>query len=87
MKQQVSWHLKHYLPLFGILFAGILGFIMFSYDKNFQMVLILAVAASYVTWGIVHHHLHRDLRISVVVEYVVIAMLGLILIYSLLFRA
>jgi hypothetical protein len=85
--KQVSWHLKHYLPLLGIFVAGVLGFVTFAYDRNFQMAIILAMAVSYVTWGIIHHHIHRDLHLSVVLEYLVIAVLGLILVYSLLFRA
>ena len=71
-------HLPHYLPLIGILLMGILGYTYFSYDRAFQNVVALSLAASYITWGIVHHKLHNDLYLEVVVEYIIISILGLV---------
>lgn len=69
-------HFSHYLVLFGLLAATILGFNLFSWDRAFQTAIIVAMAASYVSWGIVHHFLHDDLYFEVVIEYVAIAVLG-----------
>lgn len=80
-------HFPHYLPLVGIILAGLLGFLIFSYDKAFQAILLVAVSVAYVLWGIIHHHLHDDLHLFVVIEYIVIATLGLVIVFSLLFRA
>ncbi len=85
--KQFSNHLQHYLPLFGILAAGALGFIIFSYDKVFQAAIVLGVAISYFVWGLVHHHLHRDLHPATILEYLAIASLGVVVVFSLLFRA
>ncbi|MGD8744195.1 MAG: hypothetical protein PVJ52_01190 [Candidatus Woesebacteria bacterium] len=82
-----SNRLSHYLPLIGIIITGLLGFVLFSYDKAFQSVLLVAVATSYVVWGVIHHKIHDDLYLAVVVEYIVIATLGLVIVFSLLFRA
>ena len=82
----ISKHLPHYFTLFGILAAGIVAFGLFSYDHIFQMAISVALAAAYVSWGIAHHLIHRDLHLSVVVEYLVVATLGLVIILSLLFR-
>lgn len=71
-----SRHLPHYLSLIGILFASLIGFYAFSYDKNFQAAVAIALAAGYVSWGIVHHAIHRDMYLDVVVEYLVFAILG-----------
>lgn len=79
--------LRHYLPLFGIVFAGLLGFILFSYDKGFQIVLLIMVAVTYVAWGIIHHTLHDDLHLSTIIEYLAIATLGLVIVFSILFRS
>lgn len=79
-------HLPHYTALFGILIAGFAGLILFSYDKNFQIAIAIALAVAYVSWGIVHHFLHKDLHIETVVEYVAIAALGLIILFSLVIR-
>jgi len=77
-------HLPHYLSLLGILGAGVAGFWLFSYDRLFQIAVAIAVAVSYVIWGIVHHSIHDDLDIAVVVEYVLIASLGLVIVFSLI---
>ena len=79
--------IHHYTPLISILLAGIGGFVIFSYDHIFQGVIALAVATAYVIWGLIHHKIHHDLTFSVVVEYLVIAILGLTIIFSLVLRA
>ena len=79
-------HLSHYMALFGILLAGFAGLILFSYDKNFQIAVSFALAVAYVTWGVVHHHLHRDLHIETFIEYLVVAILGFVIIFSLIVR-
>ena len=80
-------HIPHYLSLIGLFVIGILGIYLFSYDRSFQMSVVIATAAAYVAWGVVHHYLHRDLYLSVVIEYLVVATLGVILVFSLIFRA
>ena len=77
-------HLPHFLALFGILIAGFAGLILFSYDRSFQMAVGIATAVGYVFWGIAHHALHRDLHIETIIEYIVIASLGLVAIFGII---
>jgi hypothetical protein len=70
--------------LIGILFVGAAGFIYFYWDRALQIALAVGVAGAYVTWGVVHHYLHRDLHLAVVVEYLLIAALGLTITLSIL---
>lgn len=81
-----SKHLPHYLSLIGIFVAGFIGFWYFGYDKLFQAAVAIAIAVAYVVWGIVHHYIHKDLYLSVVIEYIVVATLGLVLVFSLVLR-
>jgi EamA domain-containing membrane protein RarD len=85
--KHLTKHLPHYISLGAILIAGIVGFWVFQYDRLFQASVAVAVAVSYVVWGIVHHSIHDDLHASVVVEYLLVASLGLIIVFSLIFRA
>ena len=87
MIKKTAKHLLHYLPLIGVLLAGSFAFWFFSYNRAFQIVIAVVMAVSYVLWGVIHHMLHKDLHLSTVVEYVVIASLGLIIIFSVIFRA
>ena len=79
-------HLIHYTPLVGILFAALMGFIFVSYNQSFRAAVIVAASVSYVSWGLIHHYIHKDLHLSVILEYVSIAILGLIVGLSLVFR-
>jgi FtsH-binding integral membrane protein len=80
-------HLPHYLSLFIILLAGFVGLVLFSYDKKFQVSAALITAGAYVTWGIVHHTVHKDLYLETIIEYIAIAILGLVIIFSLIIRS
>lgn len=84
--RNIARHLPHYASLFGILLVGALGFVFFSYDRVFQMGVALAVAISYVVWGAIHHAIHKDLYFAVIVEYLVVAILGLVMVFSLIAR-
>lgn len=80
-------HLPHYFALIGIFAAGTVAFLIFSYDRLFQAAVAVSVAVAYVVWGIVHHAIHKDLYLSVVIEYLLVALLGLVLIFSLVLRS
>lgn len=79
-------HFSHYFSLVAIFIAGLVGFYLFSYDKTFQVGVALALSAAYVSWGIIHHTIHKDICLSVVLEYIAVAILGLVLTFSLIFR-
>ena len=83
----LSHHFSHYFSLIGIIVATIFGYVVFSYDKNFQLVLIASASLSYFVWGIVHHIIHHDLSFQVAVEYAVIACLGFVIGVSVTFRS
>jgi hypothetical protein len=85
--RRFSHDLPHYVSLFGVLIAGVAGFVLFSYDRAFQMAISFGVAGAYVAWGVVHHAIHRDLDVMVFAEYLAFATLGLIIVFSLLLRA
>jgi len=85
--KKIAHHIPHYLSLFGILAVSALGFYLFKYDKIFQEAITIAAAASYVSWGIVHHAYHEDLYLAVIIEYLLVALLGLVLIFSTLLAA
>lgn len=80
-------HYHHYFPLMTIFIAGVVGFIFFSYDRIFQIALATSLSAAYFSWGIIHHKIHKDLDMFVIVEYLSISLLGLIMLLSLIYRS
>jgi len=80
-------NINHYLPLFGIFAATLIGIVVFSSDRGFQEVIVIAVSASYVAWGVVHHLAHKDLTAAIILEYFAVAFFGVVIVFSLLLRA
>ena len=76
--------LAHYLPLIALFMFVLFAFVFFSYDTLLLGVVSVSAAVFYVLWGIIHHYIHKDLYASVVVEYILVASLGLVIIFSLL---
>lgn len=85
--KKLTHHIRHYTPLIGILVAAFCGFWAFQFDRLFQMALLIAVGISYVAWGIIHHYIHKDLTLEIVLEYVAIAVLGIVLVWSVVIRS
>lgn len=76
--------LPHYIPLIGIFTAGILAFFFFSYDKQFQIGVAISLAAGHMSWGVVHHLMHKDFKPEIVLEYLAVSILGLSALLSLI---
>lgn len=76
-------HLPHYASLIGMFAVAFIGFLTFSYDRDFQIAIIIGAATGYIAWGVVHHSLHKDLSLEVFLEYLIFAVVGLVLVLSL----
>lgn len=75
----------HYLSLFIILLSGIFLILIFPNNHFLRLAVVVSSAISYVCWGILHHYIHRDLTTIVILEYLSIGVLGILLVYPLLF--
>jgi len=84
--KDVREHLGQYLVLLFILFFGALAFFYFQRFPQAQIVSIFLTASFYVLWGIVHHYLEGDLHPRVIMEYVAIALLGFLVLFTLVNR-
>lgn len=80
-------HLKHYLALLSLLAFAVFFFFFFGYNRQAQEGIIIATAAVYVVWGIVHHLIEKDFHWRIVLEYIVVASLAATLLLYLLSRA
>ncbi len=80
-------HLSHYLALLSLLAFGLFFFLYFSYNRTIQALCVIGLSLAYFLWGMVHHYLEKNLYWKVVVEYFLVALLGAILLISLIYRA
>lgn len=80
-------HFHHYFSLVAIFAFGLTGFYFFRYDNFFQTGLVVAMAVAYISWGIIHHIIHGDICITIILEYLAVSVLGTVILYMMLFRA
>ena len=74
-------HYLYYVLLALILLCGLLLFVSFSSQPQTQMIIVLLTSFFYVGFALFHHFLNHDLSAKVVVEYVLIAALGVSVVF------
>ena len=73
-----------YLVLIALLLAGATIYLYFHQDQVMQRIVALGMGLTYVLWGIIHHHRADKVTTKVVLEYVLIAVFGYLVINGLL---
>ena len=86
MIEDAKNHLLHYTILITILVIGFGSVVLFSANKQAQLILAIITSVLYVLWGFIHHYMEDDMSIKVVVEYVLIAVLSILIIFPVLMR-
>lgn len=76
-KQHIT--ILEYLALFIIFALGSYFYLFFSFNTYNQFITIVAVSIAYVIWGTIHHLIRIRLYWHVVYEYILIAVLVILL--------
>ena len=84
MIKDLKEHSLDYLVLIAILLFGIILYIFFKNDVVMQRLIAASIALSYILWGIIHHHHADKITTKIVLEYILVAVLGFLVINSLL---
>jgi len=84
--QNFKSHLWYYTIAIAIFVAGLVLVMSVSYSSKLQSLFVVMVAVLYFMWSLIHHYVHHELHTKVVVEYALMASLGVIL-SMLLFNA
>lgn len=79
MEKYNKINILHYLVLLLVLVAGLSLLLMYNNHPELQFFVGVGIAISYFSWGITHHYLIGDLHRKHVVEYGILAILGIIL--------
>jgi len=83
MKKPLS-SIFDYLILTVLVSIAIILILYFNGSKSLQEIIILGLSISYIVWGIVHHAKLKTLHTKVILEYVLFAVLGCIIVTGLL---
>lgn len=84
--EDIKEHLGHYLVLLFILSFGAFAFVYFQRFPQSQIVSLFLTASFYVLWGIIHHYLEGDLHLRIIFEYLAVALLGFLILWSMIMR-
>ncbi|HUV71554.1 MAG TPA: hypothetical protein VMW25_00960 [Clostridia bacterium] len=82
----IKANFSHYLVLLFILGSGLVAFFYFQRFPQAQIVSAFLTASFYVFWGIVHHYLEGDLHLRIILEYLGVALLGFLILLTLVNR-
>lgn len=84
MRNEIKSHLLYYTFLILIFLLGLSLIVLFSSDKKIQLSIFVVTAFFYTCWGLLHHLIHHKLSTKIVVEYTLIASLGIIAVFFVL---
>lgn len=70
-------HLVYYFLLSSIFLGGLSLILSVSPDRQAQMMIVVGLGFLYVLIGVIHHLINHDLVAKIVIEYVLIASLGI----------
>ncbi len=70
-------HIGHRITLILILLLGLLSLQLAYANKKLQAEILILTAIFYVLWGLTHHHQNHSLNSKIVIEYILIAALGI----------
>ncbi len=74
-----------YITLALVFLIGLLIYFFADISSHNQRLVVYFLAVCYFFWSINHHYRRGDLSISIVVEYLVMALLGIVLLTVSLF--
>lgn len=86
VSKDLYFHFLYYLVLITILGLGIILFYLFAGNSQRQFTVIIATSITYFLWGVVYHKLEGDLHPKIVVEYLLIALLAILLLHGAIYQ-
>lgn len=81
MHKKLKTHKGYYLSLLIILVLGLLLTFLATPDFILQVIIILVTIFFYVFWGILHHLLNHELTPRIMIEYMLIGLLGISILF------
>jgi hypothetical protein len=80
MNKLLKSHVGYYLSL-GTLLVICFGLIVIVGNQPaIKITILIMTAVLYAIWGVAHHAVHHDISARVVIEYILIAALGMVLV-------
>jgi len=84
MFKKINEHVAYYISLILIFALGTFLMSSATPNKQLQMLIFVIMAFFYVIWGVLHHFINHELSSKIVVEYILIGVLGVAIMFFLL---
>lgn len=84
-KKKELLHLDYLVLAIGLI-IGVAGYAIFPKRSSLQTLSICFLGAFYFLWGVWHHYREGDLRLRILLEYLLVAVLAVVLLLSLILR-
>ena len=79
MFKDLKKHKFHYFILLLLLSVGIFVFLQAPHNLTTQRVVVVYLSCSYFLWGVIHHWYADKVTLYIVLEYALVAVLGLMI--------
>ncbi len=79
MIQDIRKHIWYYSSTLLIFGLGLALITLNSQSSKLQALIITMTATCYFIWSLLHHYVHHELHVRLVIEYILIACLGVVL--------
>jgi hypothetical protein len=77
-------HWFYYLVLFIVLGIGLVVIAVSPNERDIQMGVVVLMALFYIVWAVIHHLIDHDMHAKVMLEYILIGMVGISVVYFVL---
>lgn len=80
--KEISEKPAEYLSLLIMFMASAVLFITFNFDPHVQRRIVYLTAGIYFAWSLYHHYKRGDLHLSIIIEYLIFALLGTVVLFA-----
>ena len=81
MYKKFRKHLGYYISLILILSLGLISILLANPNIKTQAVIVFITVFFYVLWGMLHHLINHELTLRIMIEYVLIGVLGMSILF------
>jgi hypothetical protein len=81
MKKNFKKHFLYYFSLFTIFALGLILTLLVAPNIKLQSLIITITIILYVIWGIMHHYISHELTLKIMIEYALIGLLGVSILF------
>ncbi|MBP9817328.1 hypothetical protein KBC75_01040 [Candidatus Shapirobacteria bacterium] len=71
-----------YITISLIFITGAITFLLFAHNPHAQRNIVYATGGSYFLWSLLHHYHRGDLALSIIIEYLLFILFGILVLSS-----